>query len=376
MPINKSIIILLIILLSLAWSPRLFAGDYNLAAETLCSFGEAFLKQNRYAEAKHEFEKCLIVNPQHAQARKLLELCETKITPKKEKVMLSALEGAGKIIKPETPTKLTGEKKLATPAPEPKQEGSLAPSAKETTWGLRQGTWQLERGDFYTEIYTKYFWHNRQFTNGREKKRWGFDGKYNEIRTELKLEYGFNHKLTLLLYTVAKEAHWKDSFKSSTRKGFVETWPGIKYLLFDDPFLCWLRFRVKFPLHFSEQAVPALGQHQIDEEIKILTAQPWPKLPGYTKFELGFTGRNEEPSNEVIYFTQLGYNLTENLILELTLEGQTGVGGGKPEDWAKGTLGPIFKLGLLNLKFGYGNTFAGRNTSAGKELYFSIYTFW
>jgi hypothetical protein len=181
-----------------------------------------------------------------------------------------------------------------------------------------------------------------------------------------------------MLYTVAKEAHWKDDFKSCTRKGFVEMWPGVKYLLFDDPFFCWLRLRAKFPLHYSEEATPALEKHQIDGEFKILTAQPWLKLPGYTKFELGFKGRNEEPTNEIIYFTQLGYNLTKNLILELALDGQEGLAqtGGLDEDWIKATFGPIFKVGFLNIKLGYGNTFAGKNTSAAQEVYSSIYTFW
>ncbi len=195
--------------------------------------------------------------------------------------------------------------------------------------------------------------------------------------TEWKLEYGLTDTNTLLLYTVAKEAHWKDSFRSSTRKGFTEVKPGIKHLLFTDPFICSLQLKMKFPLHYSEEAVPAIGTHQIDGEMKILTAQPWPKLPGYTKFESGFRLRAEEPSNEMPYFFEFGYNLTPDLILKTTLDGQTGVGGGRNEDWLKYTIGPIFKIkDLFNIEFGFGHTFTGRNTSAAKEVFTTLSRQW
>ena len=375
---------------------RLYAEEYRQSAEVLFSFGEAYLKENRYGDAKTELRKCLMLNPNHQGAKQILQQLEEKtakseekivkreekpVKPEEEPVKFTKNESREKAIKlalEEAKKRTLGEKVLEKESPPitpAKEKTPILPSER-VAWALKQGTWQLKQGDFYGELYSKYYWHKDKFDDKGNKKNWDYEGKYNEIRTELKLEYGLSDKYTLMLYTVAKEAHWKDSLKSSTRKGFVEMWPGIKYLLFDDPFLCWLRLRTKFPLHYSEEAVPAIGTHQIDEEIKLLTAQPWPKLPGYTKFELGFKARAEEPSNEIIYFTQLGYDLIENIILELTLEGQKGVGGGIQEDWIKGTFGPIFKVGLLNIKFGYGNTFAGKNTSAADEVYLSVYTFW
>jgi len=363
----KSRIPLLIILLFMFISvPRLYAEKYKVSAEALFSFGEAYLKENRYADAQMELKKCLMLNPQHTQAKSLLEWCEKQIALEENKLrenaMKLALEEADKNIKKQELKTSNGWT--------PKKEESLAPP-------IQKGAWTLQEGQTYIEIYTKYYWHSHEFDNGRHKKRWGYDGKYNELRTELKLEYGLTDRYTLMLYTVAKEAHWDDSFKSSTRKGFVETWPGVKYLLFREPFIGTLQVKAKFPLDYSEEAVPALGSHQIDGEIKLLTAQPWPNLPGYTKLELGFRGRFEEPSNEIPYFFEFGYNLMPNLILKTTLDGQQGVGGGEPEDWLKGTFGPIFKLGdLLNIELGYGNTFTGRNSSAAKEVYLTASRQW
>lgn len=357
---------LIILLFMFILTSRLYAEEYGQSAEVLFSFGEAYLKEGRYADAQMEFKKCLMLNPQHTQAKSLLEWCERQIAlrenkPREEAMKLALEEVEKNIKKQELKTSM---------AVIPEKEESLAPP-------IQKGAWTLEEGQLYVELYTKYYWHNHKFTNGRKKKRWDYDGKYNELRTELKLEYGLTDRDTLMLYAVAKQAHWKDSFKSSTRKGFTEIKPGIKHLIFIEPFICSLQLRVKFPLNFSEEAVPAIGTHQIDGEIKLLTAQPWPKLPGYTKFELGFRGRAEEPSNEITYFSELGYNLNPSIILKTTIDGQTGVGGGTKEDWLKYTIGPIFKIeDLFNLEFGYGNTFAGRNSSAAKEVILTVSRQW
>lgn len=369
---NKSKIFIITILLSLSFNLAALAKEYDLSAQVLFSYGEALIKEGRYIEAKHEFEKCLMLNPQHEQAKIYLQLCGQQIASKKDKAMLLALEEAEKKIssQPEIVTGVTIE-----------EEKPISPSTTEesVTPSISKGAWTLQEGEMYAELYTKYYWHNHQFDDKGKKKRWAYDGKGNEIRTELKLEYGLNEKVTLLLYTVAKEAHWKDSFKSCTKRGFVEMWPGIKYSLFKEPFICTLQGRVKFPFDYSEEAVPALGTHQIDAEFKILTAQPWPKLPGYTKFELGFRARNEEPVNEIPYFFEFGYNFSPWLVLKTTLDCSEGLAqtGGVDEDWMKYTVGPIFKIkDMLNIEFGFGHTFYGKNTSAAKEIICSLSSQW
>ena len=367
---------------------RLYAMDYELSAETLFSFGEAYFKENRYGDAKTELRKCLMLNPNHQGAKQILQQLEEKTAKSEEKIvkreekpvkpeeepvkftknesrekaMKLALEEADKNIKEERPKTST--------AVIPEKGKSLAPP-------IQKGAWTLEKGQTYVELFSKYYWDNAQFNNGREREKWDFSGKYKEIMSQLKIEYGLTDRETVLLYTMAKEATWKDDFNRSTRKGFTQIEPGIKHLLFAEPFICTLQLKPKFPLHYSEQATPALGKHQIDVETRILTAQPWPKLPGYTKFETGFRYRAEEPSNEIPYYFEFGYNLTPNLILKTSLDGQAAVSGGTKEDWLKGTFGPIFKIGdLCNIEFGYGNTFAGRNTSAAQEIFSSLSRQW
>lgn len=362
---------LIAILVILLFTPLLPAKEYDAAAEVLFTFGESLLQQQRYEEARHEFDKCLMINPQHERARNLLELCDKKLKPEREKAMLLALEGVEKKLPLAHTKEVTQEKE-----PPLKQTDEITES-ESLEPPLQKGAWTLKKGRVYAELFTKFFWHNHQFTNGRKKKRWDFDGKGNELSTELKLEYGLDDENTLLLSTVAKEAHWKDSFTSNTKKGFTEVKTGIKHLLFTDPFICSGQLRVKFPLHYSERAVPALSTHQIDVETRILTAQPWPRLPGYTKFETGFTFRAEERSNEIPYFFEFGYNLSPDVIFKTTLDGKTAVGGGMPEDLLKYTVGPILKVkDLFNIELAYGHTFAGRNTSAAKEVFSTLSRQW
>ena len=263
----------------------------------------------------------------------------------------------------------------------PQEKGLMdAPEGDKTlSPPIQRGAWGLKKGQLYTEIYSKYYWHKYGFDAKGHKQRWAYGGEYYEIRREIKLEYGLTDRFTLMLSSPYKEAHWKDDFGKSTQKGFVEIWPGIKYLLFNEPFVCSLQARAKFPLHYDEHATPALGRHQIDGEIKILTGQSWPYLPGYTKLEFGFRGRNEEPANEIPYFFELGYNLNPRLILKTTIDGQKGLAhrGQIVEDWVKGTFGPIIKItDVLNLEFGYGNTFAGKNSGASQEGYLAVSSLW
>jgi hypothetical protein len=51
---------------------------------------------------------------------------------------------------------------------------------------LQKGAWVLEKGQLYGEIYTKYYWHNQQFDEKANKKRWDYD-RHNEIRANIRL---------------------------------------------------------------------------------------------------------------------------------------------------------------------------------------------
>lgn len=347
----------------------------NLPSEISFAFGKTLYSQNNYSGAKIELQNCLKINQGHVQAKKLLRLCEEKIKEgEKDRAMQLTLNNAEeeallkqKALENKTRLKQTpgGETELTA------EELSLEPPTE-------KGAWTLKKGQLYMEMYTKYFWNNAQFNNDRKKQRWDYNGKSNEIRAEYKLEYGLIDQCTLLLNTVAKDARWKDDFNSYSKRGFTEIWPGIKYLIFTKPFICSLQAKAKFPFDYDEHTTPSLGPRTIDGEFKILTAQPWPKLPGYTKLEVGFRGRTQKPANELPYYFELGYNLTPKIIFKTTIDGFKGVDGtGDIESLTKYTGSWIIKLtDRFNIEFGYGDTFYGKNTSAGREIYTTISSLW
>lgn len=287
---------------------------------------------------------------------------ETGSSSSRERVILSALNNLENNNEPQPkiiPLIVVGENKSPSPS--------------------QSGAWGFKKGRLYLEVYSKYYWHKHYFDADGHKRKWDYGGEYSEIRIEPKLEYGLTDRLTLMVNAPYKEVRWKDDFAKYKQSGFPEVWPGIKYLLFTKPFHCALELRGKIPLDYDEYAVPALGSHQSDVEFKILTGQSWPKMPGYTKLEFGFRARDEEPANEIPYFFELGFNLTPKLILKTTVDGQKALNhrGQMDEDWTKATFGPIIKINeAFNLEFGYGNTFAGKNTAAAEEAYLTLYAIW
>lgn len=387
--------------------------SYSASASELFNYGKQLYKQNNLTDAQHEFEKCLLINPRHQGAQAYIEMCRqrmntpeqitdpgsttqkpviavqkpviitraldqaekpvihTKALPKRDDAMLNALNSAQENTEP---ARETPDKRNTTETVQPEDFKTITEEGP----SVGKGAWTLKRGQFYTELYTKYYWHKHQFDSKNHKRSWDYGGKGNELSTELKLEYGFTDRITLLLYTVAKEAHWSDDFKNTTTHGFTEIRPGFKYNLFNDPFICTLQARMKFPFQYSAEAVPSLGSHQIDGELKLLTAQPWPKISSYTKVEFGFLARRGRPANQIPYFFEYGYNPRKWLTLKTTYDCVEGISQtGADEDYMKYTIGPIFKIkDLINIELGFGHTFYGENTSAAKEVFCTLSKQW
>lgn len=328
--------------------------------DALFASGKSYYEQGDYTEAIGEFKRCLLVQPDCSDCQKYLILAE-RISEIRQGAIITALEETRS---PEQ--KMTEETKTF-------QEQGLV--LEETVPKTDKGAWTLPEGKLYCELYNKYYWHKSEFNDKGKRTNWSANGHYNEIRAELKLEYGLTDDLTLLLYLPYKEAHWHDDNAKYTTKGIVDIWTGAKYRLFSEPFVLSLQTRVKIPTHYNEHDTPSLGRRQVDGEIKLLLGKSLvPFISGYTKAELGFRARNEEPTNQIPYFYELGYNLTDYLTLKATLDGVEGISGtGKiDEDYIKWTLGPICKIGDYAIELGYGNTFAGKNSSAAEEVILSL----
>jgi hypothetical protein len=260
--------------------------------------------------------------------------------------------------------------------PKEQKPKDVSPAKKDIIPGVERGAWTVPKGKLYCELYNKYYWHNSYFDDKGKRKGWALNGKYDEIRIELKFEYGITDDLSYLLAVPYKNAHWDDDNGKSVTKGVPHIWTGFKYCLFREPVVFSVQARVKLPTHYNEHRSPSLGTRQVDEELRFLMGKSlWPLFRGYTKAELGYHYRHEEPPNEIIYYYELGYNLTKGITLKGAIDGVEGIAGtGDPdEDYTKWICSTIFNLkGNLNLELGYGQTFAGKNSSAAEEVFTTL----
>jgi tetratricopeptide (TPR) repeat protein len=379
--------------------PIAYAQVYGSAtASYLYDIAKNYYEQGNYREAIHEFKKVLLIDPKNKDAQEFIDFIkaelempkiikeevklEEKIEVKEElaemearekeakereevieKAILVALKEAEEKLKPRVSVQPIEVKKEEIPT-------------KEIRPVVEPGAWTLREGSLYCELYNKYYWHHAQFNDEGKKVKWASRGRYREIRTELKTEYGLSDDLTLLTYIPYIEAHWKDDNGESQSQGFTDIWLGGKYCFLRDPLILSLQLRSKFPARYDEDRPPSLGSGKMDIESRLLAGKSFsPYLPAYTKAELGFKGRRGNPTNEIPYFLEFGYNLTDKWLLKTTLDGIEGISGtGKvDEDYTKWTISSIYKImDEINLELGYGNTFAGKNSSAADEVIFNL----
>ncbi len=244
------------------------------------------------------------------------------------------------------------------------------------------GAWGMPKGQYMLELYSKYYYHNRRFDNNGNKNRWGYNGKGNELTTEFKIEYGFSDDLTIWTHIPYKHVHWKDDYATHSTKGLADIWLGGKYRFLEKPVVLSLGLLAKLPAGYNENDIPSLGNGQIDEEIRLLSAKSFPAL-GYIKAETGYRWRNEEPADTIAYFFEFGYQALDKLLVKTTLDGAESLKIPTGEDYTKWTTSMLFTLrkaanpfldttDKLEFEIGYGETFAGKNASAASEIFSKI----
>ncbi len=387
---------------------RLYAEEHKLSAEALFSFGEAYLKENRYDDAKTELRKCLMLNPNHQGAKQILQQIEGKpVKPEekpvkftknesREKAIKLALEDLEKKIKSKTETPVIAPQEKQTPAPlkelekvakeketKPK-EVTKEPekTAEEKSLPYIGGAWGVPKKHCLLELYSKYYYHNSQFDNQGKKKRWGYGGKGSEIQNEFKIDYGLSDNITVWVHIPFKEAYWKDDYNKSKTKGFGDIWLGGKYRFLDNPLVLSLALASKFPAGYNANDSPSLGNGQFDQEIMLLSAKAIHSF--YFRAESGYRWRNEEPADLIPYFLEIGYEPWDRILLKTDLDGVKSISGtGNVEDYTKGVICILFTLrrgvnpftktkDQLGIELGYGETFIGKNASAASEVYTKI----
>ena len=249
------------------------------------------------------------------------------------------------------------------------------------------GAWTVPEGHWYAEFYTKYYEANSEFDANGNDAGFGYNGKSRELSNELKLEYGVRDDFNILVAIPYKYAKWKDDFKTQTTDGISDIWVRAKYrYITAPPGTASVQLSLKCPTNYNENDVPSLGTGQVDGEVRFLFGATLPSVHSYSGLEIGFKGRTEERANEVVYLAEYGYMPTDYLLIKGLIEGVEGVSGtgNIDQDYTKFDISLIFKLAgggwstvyrdepSVNLELGWGRTFAGKNTSEGKEYIINL----
>ncbi|MDP2942072.1 MAG: hypothetical protein Q8O36_00945 [Candidatus Omnitrophota bacterium] len=257
------------------------------------------------------------------------------------------------------------------------------------------------------ELYNKYYWHNSQFNADGDKTRWGYGGRYTEWMSELKAEYGLTDRFNLLASIPYKHAIWRDHFNHDVSSDVGDSWVKAKYRFFDEttmPFVFSGQGGIGIHGPYDPHDSPALGSHEIAGEIRLIASRSFSILPSYGGVEVAYRPRLKDPANEIPYFLEYGYYPTNWVMFKGTLDGVKAIRGtGIKEDYTKwtasiilslrGTFGTFRKKDLeeeameeaeigwpavlwwlkkyiREIELGYGNTFIGKNASAGSEIFF------
>ncbi len=269
------------------------------------------------------------------------------------------------------------------------------------------GAWTVPKGNWYVELYNKYYWHDSYFNADGDKTRWDYGGRYTEWMSELKAEYGITDRFNLLASIPYKHAVWSDHFNHDVSSDVGDSWVKAKYRFFDEttmPFIfsgqAGLRIHGPYDPHDS----PALGYHEMAGEARLIASKSFSILPSYGGVEVAYRPRGKKPANEIPYFLEYGYYPTNWVMFKGTLDGVKAIRGtGIKEDYTKwtasvilnlrGTFGTFRKKALeeesmeeaeigwpavlwwlkkyiSETELGYGNTFIGKNASNGSEIFF------
>ncbi len=358
------------------------------AADFLFELGKEYYQEGNYKQALHELKKALLVEPEHAGALGYIQMVREKLGLPEEE--LEEAGAAEKELDRQEVIAWALEQAEAGLIPEEEEEAATKaapgpiPESETTSGGLYETV--LERRTLI-ELYDKYYWHNTRFDESGDRSRWAFNGRYHEVRTELKIDHNLFKDFNILVEIPYKVALWKDDFNRNTTSGIGDIWLRAKYRLWDQPlrpFYFALQPGVRFPGGYDRDDVPSLGEEDTAVELRGLLARSFQSWSGYSKLELAYRYRSRDLTDEIPYYTELCYHPQDWLQFKTTIDGIEGLTdtGDVEEDYTKWTAHVIFSpnhaFGSLRearvwkFEFAYGDTFRGKNTSDGSEVVVNI----
>lgn len=147
------------------------------------------------------------------------------------------------------------------------------------------GAWTLPRNQWYAEYFYRYFGSKHQFDNTGNSGRRPTTAVFEDIRNEVKLEYGLTDWWNVQASVPYISSHFRDDNTDLLRTGvgdiYVRTkWRALnKPLLADEePLVGSVQFSWKIPGGYDPDSNP-LGDGQFDFESRLQLSQAWVYAP-------------------------------------------------------------------------------------------------
>ncbi|MEW6619668.1 MAG: hypothetical protein AB1422_10110 [bacterium] len=188
------------------------------------------------------------------------------------------------------------------------------------------GAWTIGKSDIFTEMYYKYYWSDKNFDNNGKKEEIPFGGKYDEQRTEFKMEYGVLDNINLSFSIPYKWAKFENEFDTFKNKHIEDIFVGLKYRVLNEddyqdkyyPTISIL-LREKFPSGYDENKSPSLGDGERETETRLLIGKKFNKSPDSPDntdkllhsigAEIGYRIRAREFVDKIPYFAEMNLEL-------------------------------------------------------------------
>lgn len=267
---------------------------------------------------------------------------------------------------------------------------------------LLANAWMLDAGKKSVEVYNKFYWATEDYDYRGDRVEKANSGRYEEFRSELKVEYGLYDQLNLLLSLPYKWARWEDIYGTLENDGVEFVGVGAKLRLSEDykrnP-AASLQVKFETPRGYDKDEPPSLGHGKSDLETRLMVGKVLnnrrvfgtPLRVYHIEGEVGYRTLN----NKIPYFLEVGLQPAEWMLVKGMIDGVIATSDidqpptnseliqKKYEEYSKlmgevlispnGAFGILKNVEGLSIGLGYGYTFYGKNTAVGSEITLKLY---
>ena len=138
---------------------------------------------------------------------------------------------------------------------------------------LLANAWMLGTNEWSVETYNKFYWATEDYDHHGDRVEKANDGKYEEYRSELKVEFGFRDQLNLLFSVPYKWGKWEDINGALHNDGVEFVGVGAKLRLSEESEIdpaASLQVKYEVPGGYDKDEPPSLGHEKSDLELSLI----------------------------------------------------------------------------------------------------------